>query len=570
MDTQKQQVVDRLKKANNVLVTVTSDPSVDQLAAAIGFSLVLNGLDKHATAVYSGETPSVIEFLQPGSTLEKTTDSLRDFIISLDKDKADKLRYKVEDRLVRIFITPYRTSISQDDLEFSQGDFNVDVVVALGVHDQSEIDQAITAHGRILHDAAVITITNDRQSDLGAINLFDETASSLSEVVAGVTTLLSDNILDKQIATALLTGIVAETGRFGNERTTAETMRLSSMLLAAGADQQLVATKLEPEPTPVPEPAHVPAPVEPDLAASLESPSAAPQPEATTQTQQLPTAKPSQASPEPSDDSEVGAEIHIDADGTLQITHERHNQAHHPEPEAETNQDKPEPEQSPPPEPTKIAEPAIIGQPPAASPQAVTAPLSAIEPTPASGPTLTAPLQEPVSPLVEPEPKLPELPKPSAEHPSISHTFLDEKKPLTESDLENESPAAATQTIPMLTHGGAPTQTATAADEGHAASEQETVDAARDAVLHAMGTAANQPLPPVTALNAQPLGGPVHEQPDQAGQTMTLPVPGGIPQFTPETPTDQPPAGPGSDVQTPPSSAPPVPPPVFPFSPPKA
>src|SRR6185437_8896302 len=103
---------------------------------------------------------SAIEFLKPEETIEPTPSSLRDFIIALDKSKADKLRYKVEDKVVRIFITPYKTSITQDDLEFSQGDFNIDVVVALGAHEQQELDSAITAHGRILHDAAVISINN--------------------------------------------------------------------------------------------------------------------------------------------------------------------------------------------------------------------------------------------------------------------------------------------------------------------------------------------------------------------------------------------------------------------------
>ena len=97
----KNQVAEELKKANNVLVTVSNNPSVDQLSAAIGLTLALNKLEKHATAVYSGATPSTIEFLQPEKTIEKNTDSLRDFIIALDKAKADKLRYKVEDKFVK-------------------------------------------------------------------------------------------------------------------------------------------------------------------------------------------------------------------------------------------------------------------------------------------------------------------------------------------------------------------------------------------------------------------------------------------------------------------------------------
>lgn len=245
MDSAKQELIDKLKTANNVLVTVSRDPSVDQLAACIGLSLLLNKQGKHAAAVFSGEVPSTLEFLQPGATLEKTTDSLRDFIISLDRAKADKLRYKVEDNIVRIFITPYKTSISQNDLEFSEGDFNVDLVIALGVHKQEDLDEAITAHGRILHDATVASLNITPDGEVGTISWYDPQASSLSELVAELAQTLGEGALDNQIATALLTGIVSETERFGNDKTSSQTMSISAALMAAGADQQLVASKLE-------------------------------------------------------------------------------------------------------------------------------------------------------------------------------------------------------------------------------------------------------------------------------------------------------------------------------------
>ena len=245
MDSAKQQLIDKLKTANNILVTVSRNPSVDQLASCIGLTLLLNKQGKHTAAVFSGEVPSTLEFLQPEETLEKNTDSLRDFIIALDKSKADKLRYKVEDNVVRIFITPYKTSISQEDLEFSEGDFNVDVVVALGVLQQEDLDDAITAHGRILHDATVASINTAPDGGLGTINWQDPQASSLSELVTEVAQAFGDDILDTQIATALLTGIVSETDRFSNDKTSSQTMSASAALMAAGANQQLVASKLE-------------------------------------------------------------------------------------------------------------------------------------------------------------------------------------------------------------------------------------------------------------------------------------------------------------------------------------
>lgn len=251
MDDAKQQLVERLQSANNILVSVSRNPSVDQLAAMLGLALFLNKQGKHAAAVFSGDIPSTIEFLQPEETFEKNTDSLRDFIIALDKNKADKLRYKVEDGLVRIFITPYKTSITEADFDFSQGDFNVDVVLAIGVQQQEDLDEAITAHGRILHDATVATINTSQDAGLGVINWRDPAASSLSELVAALAQAISAEQIDEQIATALLTGIVAETDRFSNDKTSAATMTISAALMAAGANQQLVASKLaEPEQPP--------------------------------------------------------------------------------------------------------------------------------------------------------------------------------------------------------------------------------------------------------------------------------------------------------------------------------
>lgn len=242
------QIVTAINNGKNVLVTVGSNPSVDELASALGLTVILGKIGKHATAVFSGKIPSAMEFLDPEKTFEDTVDSLRDFIIALDKEKADKLRYKVEDDVVKIFITPYKTVISQKDLQFSQGDFNVDVVIALGALNRDELDKSITTHGRILHDATVISInTGIQKSNLGAINWNDEQSSSVAEMLLSLTDQLAGQLLDTQSATAFLTGIVAETNRFSNEKTSPRVMTLAAQLMAAGANQQLIASNLRQE-----------------------------------------------------------------------------------------------------------------------------------------------------------------------------------------------------------------------------------------------------------------------------------------------------------------------------------
>lgn len=243
----RQQIAEKIKDTSTVLVTVGKDPSVDELSAALGLTMMLNSLNKHATAVVSGAIPPAIEFLEPGKTFEHTVDSLRDFIIALDKEKADHLRYKVEGDVVKIFITPYRTKIDEKDLEFTQGDYNVELVLALGVKNQDDLDTALEAHGKILHDATVATISATETSSLGSIDWNDAGASSICEMLVSLSEAIKSDkaILDEQSATALLTGIVATTDRFSNNKTSSKVMTMAAQLMAAGANQQLIAAKLE-------------------------------------------------------------------------------------------------------------------------------------------------------------------------------------------------------------------------------------------------------------------------------------------------------------------------------------
>lgn len=250
MEQARQQVIETIKGHNNVLVTVSADPSVDELSAAIGLTLLLDKMEKRSATIFSGAVPPAITFLEPEKTFESNPDSLRDFIIALDKEKADHLRYKVEGDSVKIFITPYRTTLSQDDLQFSQGDYNVELVIALGVKDQAHLDKAMESHGKIMHDSTVVTATagKDGGSNLGSLNWHNQTASSLCEMVANLADGLKGDkktLLDQQVSTALLTGIVSSTDRFSNDHTSANTMTIAAQLMAAGANQQLIAAKLE-------------------------------------------------------------------------------------------------------------------------------------------------------------------------------------------------------------------------------------------------------------------------------------------------------------------------------------
>lgn len=604
MDNPKSQLLDRVRQANNILVTVSKNPSVDQLSAAIGLTLLLNKMGKHATAVFSGSVPSTIDFLKPEETIEKNTDSLRDFIIALDKSKADKLRYKVEDSHVKIFITPYRTSISEADLNFSQGDFNVEVVVALGVIEQVDLDQAITAHGRILHDATTATVTTGQQSNLGSINWSDGQASSLCEMIASVADQLQSGVLDSQMATALMTGVVAETDRFSNGKTTPATMSVSAALMASGANQQLVASELqakEKQPAPV----AVPVATQPAAAVASDDGSL-----------RIEHKEEEDARAPDGEQNSIVDQLHIDEDGTASLTNELA-----PEPEADDT-----PRSSIKGGSSLILEPPTLGgkltansEPehldPSVDPMTVHAdeqPLLSHQPAPeqpepleplsvdiagvdapdlpgpslglpseeAQLPPLDLPTPEPIvsepepAPVVEVTPDAPLEPvdfsladleasvsSPHVTVPEPASTELPELTGVSDQEvaLPSVDPASETLGLPQLdSFDQAPLPVG--------GDDSANLDSARDAVSAAIA-ASNQPLPPINALGAQPLDLDI-QQTGATGKLDHIDEETGIPSFTmPENlvpPADDLPADPTASQVNDPTQAPDLPPPLTP------
>ena len=245
-------IAEKIKSSNNILVALSRDPNVDEISAAIGLTMILNKLGKHVTAIYSGETPNTLEFLKPEQTFEKNTNSLQDFIIALHKDKADHLRYKIEGDYVKVYITPYKTTISQTDFEFSQGDFNADLVISIDVENAESLDGALSEYGRIMHDATAVNITTNQAGRFAELEWSDPSESSVCEMIVILSGYLDQTEFDQPTATALLTGIVSATDRFSNARTTSETMQVSSRLMQAGADQQLISSNIMQPTTPTP------------------------------------------------------------------------------------------------------------------------------------------------------------------------------------------------------------------------------------------------------------------------------------------------------------------------------
>ena len=245
--TAKQNAIEALRSSESIVVTTSKNPSRDEIAAAIGLHLLLGKLDKVAEVVVTKDIPKELSFL-PNSFINKQIQGQRDFIIEIDQSRteADRLKYLTEDGKLKVYITPYNGLYSKDDVSFEYGEYHCDAIVALGAANTNDLDESINKDSKLTQNAKFIFLASEGEGG-GATSWVDTSASSVCEMVMSMSEALGSGMMDRDIATALFTGIVDKTEHFTNTATSPKVMTMAAQLLAAGANQAEVVNRLRQE-----------------------------------------------------------------------------------------------------------------------------------------------------------------------------------------------------------------------------------------------------------------------------------------------------------------------------------
>jgi hypothetical protein len=237
--TPKQQTSEAIRQAETILIMTGQHPSIDQVASTVALSAILRKFGKKVTAVISDEVPAGSKFLAT-NLLERTLGGLRDFVVQLDLSHAevDKLKYTIENGKLNINVTPFAGGFQPRDVSYAYGDYQFDLIMILGVPNYSRIDKVYAQNAKLLRDIPLANIDFHRINEqYGAINLIEASAASLAEILIALSESLQTGLIDEDIATTMLTGIMASTDRFTASHTTAKTMTVAAQMLAMGADQ---------------------------------------------------------------------------------------------------------------------------------------------------------------------------------------------------------------------------------------------------------------------------------------------------------------------------------------------
>ena len=240
--TDKQKTIAAIKEAKRILVFSHERPDGDTLGANLALTLVLKKLGKDVFSVCSDAIPEDFKFLSALSLIKNDFAGSKDFIISLSQRsaKAAKLSYHLDGDNLRIIIVPETGNFIPKDVAFSYGEFNYDLIIILDTAKVEMLGSLYLENAEMFYKTHTLNIDHHGSNSFYAdINLIEESAAATSEVIVSLIESLEGSegkkLLDPEIATALLLGIMTDTNLFGTSNTTPKTMTVAAQLIAAGA-----------------------------------------------------------------------------------------------------------------------------------------------------------------------------------------------------------------------------------------------------------------------------------------------------------------------------------------------
>ncbi|KKR50457.1 MAG: Exopolyphosphatase family protein [Candidatus Curtissbacteria bacterium GW2011_GWA1_40_16] len=237
-DYLKQQTLDKITKANKIIIVVSRQAALDGLASGLALYLSLSKLGKPSSIIAKSPTVEEANKLYGVDKIGKNDDK-KNLVINVENavTNVDKVTYSLQDSRLKIVVhsLPNSFGISESDVSFSKEGSNPDLVIAIGYKSNEEMRNDITHEQTINSDTFIININNTQTNqNFAQINILEDGAASISEVT---TKLLQELALpiDEDVAFNLYTGISYATQSFSPAYATPVSFEAAQWLIKFGA-----------------------------------------------------------------------------------------------------------------------------------------------------------------------------------------------------------------------------------------------------------------------------------------------------------------------------------------------
>lgn len=248
MLTQEQQIFEQIKKADNILITFKSAWSGDAVASGLALFLFLKKLNKNVDIVAEKlDADELYSFLPGYSEIKYGLDNLRKFIISLDitNTKVSQIKYQKEENKLNFIISPKDGWFTEDDITTDTSGFKYDLIMAVSAPDLESLGRIYDNDTEFFYQTPIINFDHSSTNEsFGQINFIELTAVATAEIIFSLIDSYSRDLIDENIATCLLAGMIAETKSFKTNNVTPRALLTASQLMSLGARREEIVNHL--------------------------------------------------------------------------------------------------------------------------------------------------------------------------------------------------------------------------------------------------------------------------------------------------------------------------------------
>lgn len=242
-----EQIFDQLRKANKILIALPETLTADSVASGLALKLFLQKLQKDVEVVSSGRAADNLEFLPASDSIKLDITAGKSLVVTVDTSvkKLEEISYQTADSQASIYLKAKSQAFEPADISFRTDKFPVDAIVILDALSLEHLGRLFHDHADLFFETPKINIDHKAGNELyGNVNLVDVTASSVGEILAGLLEQFEEGLVDEDIATALLTGIITKTHSFQHSQTTPAAFLKASRLVGLGGRQQEIIKQL--------------------------------------------------------------------------------------------------------------------------------------------------------------------------------------------------------------------------------------------------------------------------------------------------------------------------------------
>ncbi|MDD2684116.1 MAG: DHH family phosphoesterase [Candidatus Cloacimonetes bacterium] len=244
-----QQIFHQWKKAKNILIIFPANWDGDSVASSLALFLFLKKLGKDVDIAGFKETAShgPLSFLPAYANIQTDLSNLRRFIVSLNigEAKVSQIKYAVDKDQLNFIISPASGWFKPEDVSTRAGEFKYDLIVTLGTTDLENLDRLYDDNIEFFYKTTIINIDHHSSNeDFGQINFVDLNAVATAEILFYLLKNNQPELIDEDIATCLLAGIIQKTKNFKTANLTPRILLTTSQLISLGARREEIINHL--------------------------------------------------------------------------------------------------------------------------------------------------------------------------------------------------------------------------------------------------------------------------------------------------------------------------------------